>query len=224
MAFGTRLKALDPETYLKALTTLFDIKAMIVGEDFLFGNDRRGNVATLREYMSTFGYMLYTIPLVTAGGQRISSSRIEQLLIAGELEEANALLGYTYALDGTVIHGEQQGRKLGFPTANMVLPLEKIALPNGVYVVAVAVGQKMYGGATNIGVSPTIKTTGERLVETYIFDFIGDLYGQAITVYFFKRLRDEQKFADITALKQQMEADIEQSKAYLAAQGDVLGG
>jgi len=214
--FGPTLVGLSPDRYLDTLTTVLRISAITVGTDFSFGKNRAGDVALLAAYGPKYNYTVYTVPLVEQQNTRISSRDIEQLLRTGDVEAANALLGYTYALCGVVIHGEQKGRQLGYPTANMMLPAGKVVLPYGVYITRVCIEGKSYDAVTNIGISPTIKTEDTAIVETHIFDFSADIYGAEIIVYFYDRIRDEKKFNSIEALKEQMARDTVISKKYLA--------
>jgi len=214
--FGERLKVLQPQAYITQLARLFNVKAITVGTDFYFGHNRAGDVDLLAAYGLKLGYKVYAVPLLEQKAQRISSRTIESLLLAGDVEQANTLLGYTYAMCGRVIHGEQKGRQLGFPTANMTLPAGKIVLPNGVYVSRVQIDDKQYDAVTNIGTSPTIKSEDEAIVETHIFDFAADIYGKELIVYFYYRIRDELKFSSVEALITQMEKDSLVSKEYLA--------
>jgi len=216
IAFGDKIKSLTPGQYVETLTNVLPIGAITVGTDFHFGRDRTGDVDFLAAYGHKLGYKVYSVPLLEANETKISSRDIETLLRAGDVEEANALLGYTYAMCGYVIHGEQKGRQLGYPTANMSLPAGKITLPNGVYVTRSLVGGSTYDSVTNIGTSPTIKSESEAIVETHIFDFAEDIYGEEIIIYFYKRIRDELKFKSIDALIEQMDHDSAISKQYLA--------
>jgi len=213
--FGTALQALTPQAYMEQFTSLFNIKAITVGTDFYFGHNRTGDVDVLAAYGLKFGYQVYPIALLEQAERRISSRTIEALLLAGDVEQANVLLGYTYAMCGHVIHGEQKGRQLGFPTANMTLPTGKVVLPNGVYVSRVQIGDKLYDAVTNIGTSPTIKSEERAIVETHIFDFVADIYGQELIVYFYYRIRDELKFSSVDALIAQMKNDSAASRDYL---------
>jgi len=217
IAFGSALTELIASEYLRQLTRILQIDTITVGTDFVFGNKGAGDIHLLAEYAPKLGYTLYTVPIVAQDAERVSSRLIEQVLLAGDIATANRLLGYTYTMRGRVIHGEQKGRKLGYPTANMTLPVGKVGLPNGVYITQVAIGATLYDAVTNIGTSPTIKNEDEAIVETHIFDFSADIYDKEIVVYFYDRIRDELKFNTIDALTEQMDADSEMSRAYLAS-------
>jgi riboflavin kinase/FMN adenylyltransferase len=154
------------------------------------------------------------VPEQSLEGVRISSSHIRNLIEDGKMESATRFLGHPYLLTGTVVHGRQIGRKLGMPTANLVLP-EGLALPKlGVYACVVQIGSQRFPAVTNIGLRPTVGGQGIT-VEPWILDFSGDLYGKEITLEFYYFLRPEQKFPDLTALQQQIARDGEQTRRYL---------
>ena len=215
--FGADLMQMTPEQYLQQLTTLFDVQTITVGTDFRFGTKRSGTIDTLATYVPTFAYELHALKLVAVEGEgsKISSSEIRNLITNGEITKANDLLGYPFSVSGIVITGEQKGRKIGFPTANMLIPQDKVIPANGVYVVEVIVNGKTYGGMTNIGLAPTLKQITEQVIETNIFDFDQDIYGETITVRFYERIRPEKKFAGIHLLIEQLEKDVAFSKKHL---------
>lgn len=215
VTFSQKIKAMTPEHFIARLTTLFSIQTIIVGNDFHFGENRSGDTKTLQQLATKYHYTLQALPLIKTAEHKISSSEIEQLIRNGNVEHANVLLGYPYQITGQVIHGEQKGRQLGFPTANMLVLPDKIMLANGVYVVQVIVNGQKYDGMTNIGIAPTVKNISEHIIETNIFDFNQDIYGQTITVSFHKRIRPEQKFAGIEALQTQLKKDVAYSQTYL---------
>ena len=186
----------------------------VCGDDFRFGHRGEGNAALLQEVCAELGIPCAVVPEQSLEGVRISSSHIRSLIEDGKMESATKFLGHPYLLTGTVVHGQQIGRRLGMPTANLVLP-EGLALPKlGVYACVVQIGSARYPAVTNIGLRPTVGGQG-LTVEPWILDFSGDLYGREITLEFYYFLRPEQKFPDLAALRQQIARDGEQTRRYL---------
>ncbi len=180
-----------------------------VGENFRFGNRAKGDPALL-EADTRFRTVVH--PLLELDGEVVSSSHIRGLLQAGDVAEANRMLGSTFRISGVVAHGDERGRELGFPTANLV-PEEELAYPgHGVYA-CLANGR---AAAVSIGVRPTFETGRGELIEAYIIDFDGDLYGQALTLEFLERLRGERRFDSAEGLVEQMRADVERTRAIAA--------
>jgi riboflavin kinase/FMN adenylyltransferase len=186
-------------------------QAVMVGEDFRFGAGRSGGVAQIAEA----GIKLITLPEVlietSNGHQRISSTAVRNALAAGELSVAKRLLGRNYSISGTVVRGQQLGRQLGYPTANVHMRHERPAL-TGVYAV------KLDGmpGVANLGVRPTLAGIPKLSLEVHLFDFNGDLYQRHVHVEFLHKLRDEIKFADLSALKAQIAQDVAAAQAYFS--------
>lgn len=182
-------------------------KKLVIGFDHHFGKDREGSFENLRKSAPEFGFEVEEIPAQETDHIKVSSTRIRHALAAGEIEVANNLLGYRYMLKGTVVKGQQLGRKLGYPTAN-IIPTENFKLipANGVYAVYVLSAGKRFRGMMNIGVRPTVDGT-HRTTEVNIFDFDADIYGESLQVEFVKWVRGEQKFAGLEQLKTQLAAD-----------------
>ncbi len=225
MPFTPELARLSPEEYLQALREHFALRGMVEGPDFAFGRDRAGNVAWLRRAGAAEGFAVETLQ-VEAGGKRISSSRIRDHIVAGQVEEAAALLGRRYTLAGTVVRGDQRGRLLGFPTANLRVDPVKLIPGNGVYAVRVrlpgadATSEEGASGAAavaNIGVRPTFGEGSPPVVEVHLLDRTIDLYEQRLVVQFVSRLREERRFPGVEALKAQIAADAQRARALLAA-------
>lgn len=186
----------------------FHPNTIIIGYDHHFGKNREGNYQLMESLKDEFGYTLEEIPVQEIQHSAISSTRIRKALHAGDIGKANDYLGKPYVLRGTVIHGEQRGRGLGFPTANIHVGEESKLIPaNGVYAVRVTLADSVYNGMMNIGYRPTIGLNHNRSLEVHILGFDGDLYGQVLEVAFVGRLRDEKKFADVGELKQQLSRD-----------------
>ncbi len=191
-------------------------KTVIVGEDFRFGNGRAGDVDLLHRMGAELGFEVQVPPTVLHGGDRISSTAVRAALTTGNLQRAANLLGEQYRMSGRVVYGQQLGRKLGFPTAN--IPLRRITSPvHGIYAVRVnGAGLENHPGVASVGTRPTVDGT-EMLLEAHLFDFDGDLYGRRLCVDFFEKLRDEEKFESLSAMTQQMGLDAAQARSLLAA-------
>lgn len=201
------------EEFVRELARGFGhLHSICVGGEFTFGHKRSGNVALLRKLGEDLRFSVHGLAAVSLDGQPVSSTRIREAIRSGELDAASQMLGRGYSLAGVVVKGDQFGRKLGFPTANievqgLVLP------PDGVYAVHARLGDKLYRAVLNIGVRPTISTTtsGPR-VEAHVLDFDGSVYGEELEVAFVGKLRDEKKFGSPDALRQQIVQDIERAR------------
>ena len=181
---------------------------LVAGHDHHFGHKNQGSPELLREKCAELGLGCDIIPAVTIGGITVSSTHIRKLLEEGDVETARAFLGHPHVLTQTVGHGRQLGRTIGIPTANLVAPPHVLLPRRGVYAAKITLPDgRAFGGVTNVGVRPTVNNGQDVTVEPWILDFDGDLYGQAIRVEFFRRLRDERKFESLDALKSQIETD-----------------
>lgn len=192
-------------------------KTIVTGCDFHFGAKRSGNPQYLIDAGQHLGFDVIQVePFKDENGTIISSSRIRQLLTNGCVEEAAALLGYHYTINAKVIHGQKLGRTLGFPTANMALPLET-GLKHGIYAVKFRRENKdIFNAVASFGSRPTVNDNGIALLETFLFNFNGDLYDENASVSFYAFLRNEEKFNDLNALIQQMNKDLEEAKTVLS--------
>ena len=188
------------------------IHSICVGVNFAFGHKRDGNVDLLRTLGQALGFHVHGLRAVSLDGQAVSSTRIRDAVRDGRLDDAGQMLGRTFAIEGTVIEGERQGRERGFPTANLdtdglVLP------PNGVYAVHARLGQKTHRAVLNIGLRPTLASLEPALqVEAHLLDFNGELYGEAMEIELVERLRDEQRFGSTDELATQISRDIERAR------------
>ena len=181
---------------------------LVAGHDHHFGHRNQGSPELLREKCTELGLGCDIIPAVTIDGVTVSSTHIRKLLEEGDVETARAFLGHPHVLTQTVGHGRQLGRTIGIPTANLVAPPHVLLPKRGVYAAKITLPDgRAFGGVTNVGVRPTVNNGQDVTVEPWILDFDGDLYGQAIRVEFFRRLRDERKFESLDALKAQIETD-----------------
>jgi riboflavin kinase/FMN adenylyltransferase len=206
----------SPEAYIEHfLIEKFHPHTVIIGYDHRFGKGRKGDYRLLEEYSVKLGFDLKEIPAHVIDDSTVSSTRIREAILGGDIEQAGSLLGYDFFFEGKVVEGNKLGRTLGYPTANLqVLSEEKLVPGNGVYAVTVVLpsGEKKQG-MMNIGVRPTVDGT-KRMIEVNIFDFDQDIYGKIIRVYVKKYLRGEQKFNGLDALKQQLALDREHSLQY----------
>lgn len=196
------------------LVGALDIQHIVIGYDFIFGYQRSGNAELLKDYGQRYHYGFSQLNAVGDDTAPFSSSRIREHLRLGQIKQANTILGFPFAIEGKVIHGKQQGRLLGFPTAN--LALEKYTHPKfGVYAVEVIIGKEKWQGVANIGIKPTFDGT-TPLLEVHVFDFSGDLYHKEISVVLCDFIREEQKFGTVDALRQQIAKDCKQAKEALS--------
>jgi riboflavin kinase/FMN adenylyltransferase len=197
------------ETFIRELAQAFGhIQSLCVGANFVFGHKRAGNVELLRRLGQELKFAVHGLAAVSLDGQAVSSTRIRRTLLEGNLDAASQMLGRAYSLAGPVIRGDGVGNQLGFPTAN--LEVTGLALPpRGVYAVHVAVGGRTYRAVMNIGVRPTLGQAKPQVrVETHLIDFHGELYCQELEVTFVDKLREEQKFSSLAALRDQIARDI----------------
>lgn len=182
-------------------------KRLIIGYNHHFGRNREGSFEHLKEFGPIYGFDVEEIPAQDVDSVDVSSTKIRAALMEGDVERANSFLGHLYSTTGKVIRGDQRGRTLGYPTANLSVDDPYKLIPaDGVYAVKVKVGGTVYGGMLNIGNNPTIEGKG-RSMEVHIFDFSAEIYGEHATIYFIKRLRDEQKFGGLEELKKALDKD-----------------
>jgi riboflavin kinase/FMN adenylyltransferase len=182
-------------------------KVIVIGYDHHFGINRSGNIQLLEAYQQVFNYKVEEISKETLLDIDISSTKIRNALLDGEIEISNELLGHPYCMSGYVTKGKQLGRTLGYPTANIQLTVDYKLIPKtGVYAVTILVNKQQYGGMLNIGFRPTVEGT-DKTIEVNIFDFDNDIYGEEIEVKLVKRIRDEVKFNGLDELKQQLAQD-----------------
>jgi riboflavin kinase/FMN adenylyltransferase len=184
------------------------VKHLVVGFNHHFGKNREGSYDKLQEQAKKGRFTSERLLKVEIDGEGISSSKIRDCVLEGDLEKVSKMLGYNFSLTGRVIHGKKLGRELGFPTANMEVDEKyKIIPAQGVYAVESEFEGKKIQGMLNIGVRPTVESKGQKNIEVNFFDFSGDLYNKHLTLRFFKRIREEIKFASLEQLKQQIVND-----------------
>ena len=206
--FDQAFSRLSAEEFVKnILVDIFNIKKIIIGHDHRFGRNRTANIDDLIRYGNEFGFEVEQISAQEIDEVSISSTKIRNALNEGKIALANEYLGYNYLFSGTVIHGKKLGRTIGFPTANLKIEESYKLIPAiGVYAVKCTVGTKTVNGMLNIGTNPTVDGQNTS-IEVHLFDFQEDLYDKKITVELIKRIRDEQKFASVDELKEQLHKD-----------------
>ena len=210
--FTHDLSRWEPETFVKTvLVDWLQVAEVWVGADFLFGRDRTGNFSVLRALGSRYGFRTEKIDPVRYKDFVVSSTRIRRLVAEGRVDEAGALLGHHFYIDGMVIRGAGRGRGLGIPTANLASKNELIP-PHGVYATALSVDGIVHRSVTNIGLRPTFGDVAATVVEAHALDLDRDLYGRSVRLGFVQRLRDERRFPDVDALKAQIEADVRRAR------------
>lgn len=217
LRFTPEVAAIPAEEFVeRVLVGLCRVRFLICGRDFSFGAGGRGNVHLLRELSTTFGYDLEVLAPVVEGRSVISSTRIRDLLISGDVENVVPMLSRRYAFSAEVVTGDARGRQIGFPTANLMPEAGQLVPADGVYAVFVTAGGRRHGGMLNIGSRPTFDGVG-RSIEVHLFDFQGDLVGQTIDMEFVRRIRDEQKFTSVDALVAQLKRDEADCRSILAS-------
>jgi riboflavin kinase / FMN adenylyltransferase len=200
------------ETFIRELARgLGRIQSVCVGADFVFGHKRSGNVALLQKLGVELGFTVHGVAAVSLDGRIVSSTRIREAVRAGDFDAAGQMLGRAYSIAGKVIHGDQLGQRLGFPTANLnttglLLP------PDGVYAAHTSVGGQTHRAVLNIGQRPTVDQNTQIRVEVHLLDFTGELYGQELEVAFIAKLREEQKFDSLDELKAQITRDVAKAR------------
>ena len=214
LSFNRRLRALSAAEFVHAiLVEGLGVQHLEVGDDFRFGCDRAGDFAFLQQAAVIEGFTLEAASTVEIDGLRISSTRVREALAAADFPLAERLLGRPFQISGRVLHGQKLARQLGTPTANVQLKRRRVPL-TGVYLVSVELDGKPWPGVANIGVRPTVKGDGNAHLEVHLLDFVGDIYGRRLTVAFHHKLRDEQRFASLEALKTAIDADVAAARAH----------
>lgn len=215
--FNQAMSELSAESYIEdILIKGLGIKAFIVGNDFRFGHQRRGDFEMLKASGEEHGFEVIETMAYEYNGQRISSTHIREQLALGKFELVEQLLGRPFTMKGEVVRGKQIGTDIGFPTCNINPHRRQIPI-HGVYACEVRLADRYRPAAVNIGYRPTVSEDGEALLEAHILDFDEDLYGKTIEVIFRQKLRDEVKFDGLDALKQQISADVRQVRELLAS-------
>lgn len=218
LPFDSHLASMSAEAFVSdILIERLNAKLLLVGDDFRFGAQRKGDFALLQSLQSRYGYVLENLHSVEQNGVRISSSAIREHLASGEIAQAIQMLGHPLTLSGHVIHGEKLGRTIGVPTINIKMP-ERLAL-QGIYAASVqlqSAPEKTIQGAASIGVRPSVKTNGQCWCEVHLFDFNQEIYGQIACVTLHQKIRDEAKFDDFGELLKAIQNDMAQCRAFFA--------
>jgi len=214
LRFNQKLARMSAQDFIqKLIVDGLNIKYLVVGDDFKFGKDRQGDFAMLQQAGEQFGFQVVNMHTFSVDGVRVSSTRIRQALIAGDLALAEKLLGRPYRMSGRVAHGDKRGRTMGFPTANIHLHRCKVPL-SGVYAVQLfGVEGEPVLGVANVGVRPTVGAD-KALLEVHLFDFNREIYGENVQVHFLKKIRNEQRFKDLDTLILQIQQDCQQARQY----------
>jgi riboflavin kinase/FMN adenylyltransferase len=214
--FTKEFSTTSSEDFLrKYIVEPFDLKTIVIGYDHHFGRDRQGNLDFLKEMAEKYHFKVDQVPLQEFKDVPLSSSKVREMIKDGKMEEAQEFLGYHYSISGTVVKGNQVGRTLGFPTANIEPDdPDKLIPAYGVYAVLVKCRGLMYEGMSNIGIRPTL-AEHKLTIEVNIFDFDEDIYGEKITICFLKHTREEKKFRDLELLRRRLIIDKEKVKKIL---------
>ena len=212
LKFNNQLRSMTPINFLDKVLLRLNIKKLIIGDDFKFGANREGDFNLLEKWGTENSIKVSNTETFKIEGERVSSTRIRKALTSGQFELANKLLGRPFTYSGKVVYGQQLGAQLGIPTANLWLPKNKLPI-SGVYIVKVNLDNGEYNGIANMGIRPTVG--GELpVLEIHLLDFSQSIYGKTLTVEFLKKVRDEKKFENINALKEQIFKDISTAKKY----------
>lgn len=210
--FDRDFSLLTSEQFLReTIWKRIGVGQFVIGYDHQFGKDREGTIETVQKLGGELGFSVQVVSRQDVGSEAVSSTRIREALESeGDVELAHSLLGRRYRLHGRVVHGDKRGRKIGFPTANIVSESDRKLIPaNGVYAVRCTVDEKVIDGMMNIGTRPTFSGREKRM-EVHLIDFSSDIYGERIQIQFFSRIRDERPFGSVGELKRQLERDREE--------------
>lgn len=224
LEFTHAFASLSPEAFAEQILSKgLGLREVFVGQHFAFGHKRAGKIDDLTDLGARFGFIVHPTPPVTIAGEIVSSTRIRRLIISGQVDQAADLLGRHYALTGVVSRGEGRGRTLGWPTANLRLPSDRVAPADGIYASVTIVNHERHDSVAYIGTRPTFDG-GERLLEVTILAGTHDLYGHTLTVEFLERIRGEAQFDGETALSRQIASDVESAKTILRRHHHAIGG
>lgn len=205
--------------FMKRLKTQLGLEHLVLGYDSTLGKDREGNAARLTEIGLELGYGVETVSALGDESGVISSTEIRKLVTVGKVREAAGLMGHPYRLQGMVTHGDQRGKTIGFPTANLDYAREKVMPAGGIYACWAYLGSEKHMAAVNLGTNPTFTPDKQTLnVEAYLLDFDREIYGEVMLLEFVARLRDELKYDSVQALVRQIETDVEQTREILGTE------
>ena len=220
LQFNRELRNLTAAEFVRSvLVDGLGTRHLIVGDDFRFGCDRSGDFKMLSEMGETYDFAVQDTETLEVDGQRVSSTLVRQILEQGNFERASQLLGKPFTITGRVVYGQQLGRELGFPTANVQLNRYSAPL-SGVYAVLVNIDGAVYQGAANVGLRPTVGDLLKPILEVHLLDFEADLYGRRIEVEFVTKIRDEEKFTSLDKLIESIQRDVKQIRAWFAGDSE----
>ena len=218
-SFNMDLANITAFDFMKRLKTRLGLEQLVLGYDSTLGKDREGNAARLTEIGLELGYGVETVSALGDESGVVSSTEIRKLVTVGKVREAASLMGHPYCLQGLVTHGDQRGKTIGFPTANLDYAREKVMPAGGIYACWAYLGAEKYMAAVNLGTNPTFTPDKRTMnVEAYLLDFDRDIYGEVMLLEFVARLRDEMKYESVEALVRQIEADVKQTREILGTE------
>lgn len=213
--FTESISKMEAEEFIsEILVNKLHARYIVVGTDFHFGHEKRGDVKMLAEYAGQYGYELFVEEKEMYGEREISSTYIKEELRIGNMKAVNEMLGYPYTVAGRVEYGKQLGRRLGFPTLNVQPAKEKLLPPNGVYIDCVKIEGIWYNGIGNVGVKPTVTQENRMLIESFLFDYSGNAYGKDVEIQLYEFRRPEKKFDSVEEMKLKVNEDIAYGKEY----------
>jgi riboflavin kinase/FMN adenylyltransferase len=217
VTFDKQFAATEPEDFVQQLVKHSNpLREICVGHKWSFGKNRRGNLGLLKKLGAQFDFEVVGIPPVTMNGELVSSTAIRHAVQTGDLRKAAVMLGREYTILGTVVRGDDLGKKMGFPTANLSAHNEQFP-PNGVYFAQAMLDGVIYPGVLNLGYRPTVSSEKDRVLEIHLFDFDRDIYGSDLEVRFVRYLRPEKKFESVDTLARQIALDVKQARDLAAA-------
>jgi riboflavin kinase/FMN adenylyltransferase len=217
ITFDKQFAATEPEAFVQELVkNSKPLREICVGHQWAFGRNRRGNLELLKKLGAQFNFNVVGIPPVSVKGELVSSTTIRRAIEGGDLQKAAAMLGREYTILGKVVRGDNLGKKIGFPTANLSAHSEQFP-PNGVYLAEAKLDGIAYPGVVNLGYRPTVSSEKERVLEIHLLDFERDIYGGDLELRFLRYLRPEKKFDSVQALTRQIEADVTQARNLFVA-------
>ncbi|OQY37713.1 MAG: riboflavin biosynthesis protein RibF, partial [Candidatus Cloacimonetes bacterium 4572_65] len=215
--FSTQLAEMSPEEFLeKELIEKFHPKAIVLGYDTHFGKDRKGNYDLVKKFEEKYNYKTYRVEPLIFEGSLVSSTIIRGLLSKGEMIAANRLLNRRFSFHGTVTQGKKIGKTLGYPTINIQTENEyQLTPPSGIYYSTSKIDNVMYNSVTNIGTNPTVSTTADIKIESFVLEFDEDVYGKNVETFFIERIREEKKFNNLEELKEAIHQDVQKIKGMI---------
>ena len=214
LKFNEEVRKMSSNRFTSLLVDQLKVRALFVGDDFKFGNDRRGDFSSLKEAGSKNNFPVHNMYTLDFQAERVSSTRIRDSLAVGEFQLAEKLLGHPFSISGKVIYGRQLGRTIGIPTANIQLH-RYVAPISGVFACNVFIGAELFFGVANVGVRPTVDDANlTPILEVHLLNFNRMIYGESVKVVFLKKLRDEKKYEDLSALKSAINQDVRNAETF----------